>query len=80
MYNEAAGYARSASLTNSMVFTAKAGDMCLFDISTFHTSMPNTSDRPRDALITGYGRPPKSSPTTNTALIGCVLPPPSFDT
>ena len=27
----------------------------IFDYSIFHTSMPNTSDKPREALITGYG-------------------------
>jgi hypothetical protein len=30
--------------------------MCIFDIACFHTSMPNTSGKPRDAIITGYAR------------------------
>ena len=54
IYNEEAGYAPGPALVNSMSFAAKAGDFFMFDIATFHTSMPNTSDRPRDALITGY--------------------------
>lgn len=35
VYNEATGYARQGLLVNNMVFAAKAGDMCIFDISTY---------------------------------------------
>jgi hypothetical protein len=104
LFNEEAGYCPTASLVNKMVFAAKAGDACIFDIATcvrvkpeqsspaphalcccfattslgrvarlnschvwcpgimcaplwgdphrFHTSMPNTSSLPREAIIT----------------------------
>ena len=34
LYNEESGYCPTASLVNKMVFAAKAGDVCIFDIAT----------------------------------------------
>ena len=63
-YNAENGYAPTRSLPNKVVFAAEAGDMMIFDYSIFHTSMPNTSLKPREALITGYGGGPTGNPRT----------------
>ena len=48
------GYAPLDSIPNHVTFAARAGDCMIADISTWHTAMPNTSDRDRSCTIISY--------------------------
>ena len=42
------------SMPNHFKFAAKAGDCIIFDIASWHSAMPNTSDLEREAVIMGF--------------------------
>ena len=48
------GYAPSGAIQNHVKFAAEAGSAILFDISTFHTAQPNTSELDRENVILMY--------------------------
>jgi hypothetical protein len=50
LFNEEAGYCPTASLVNKMVFAAKAGDACIFDIATCVRVKPEQSSPAPHAL------------------------------
>ena len=50
----AEGYAPSGAIQNHVKFSAEAGSAIIFDIATFHTAQPNTSQRARECVIMMY--------------------------
>eukprot|EP01052_Picozoa_sp_SAG31_P002545 SAG31_NODE_90_length_26410_cov_175.663981_22_plen_129_part_00 len=51
---EADGCAPLGLMPNAVKFVAKAGDCMVFDLATWHTAQPNTSNKERENLIMGY--------------------------
>ena len=50
----AEGYAPSSAIQNHVKFSAEAGSAIIFDIATFHTAQPNTSQLSRECVIMMY--------------------------